>query len=116
MAEETKFKIWQVVQSVIASLLVLVVANLGHTISQLNDNVIRHDVLIKQLDEFRKAGNRFTERDGTVLADKLEMMNENQIRMWKAIREHIEKGQHQGADYRMKRLEKHLKDTHSKDN
>ena len=116
MAEEQKFKIWHVVQSVIASLLVFAVVNLSNTLGELNDNVIKHEILIEQLNEFRSAGDRFTARDGAVMQEKIMLMNENQVRMWEAIRKHISEAQHNGADYRLKRLEELIGSDHHERN
>ena len=64
MAEETKFKIWHVVQSVLGGLLVFAVVSLSGTLSELNESVLRHDILIEQLVDFRKEGGRYTELHG----------------------------------------------------
>jgi len=66
MAEETKFKIWHVIQSVIGSLLCIGIVSLSSNISQLNSTVLRHDILIEQLLSFRQEGNRYTAADGEV--------------------------------------------------
>ena len=65
MAEETKFKIWQVVQSVIAALLVFAISHLSTTLGGLTENVIRHDEILKQLVAFGpQSGDRYTKDDG----------------------------------------------------
>ena len=69
MAEETKFKIWQVIQSVIAAILVFAITSLSANLGKLNDNVIRHDILLEQFADFQKAGGRYTERDGIIERD-----------------------------------------------
>jgi len=109
MAEEQKFKIWHVVQSVLGSLLVIAVVSLSRNLGELNNSVLKHELLISQLEQFRNAGDRFTAKDGAVLAEKIKLLDENQVRMWAAIRDHIGKGQHQGAEYRLQILEDHIR-------
>ena len=64
MVEETKFKVWQVIQSVIAAILVFAITSLSNNLGKLNDNVVRHDVLLEQFREFQKEGGRYTEAMG----------------------------------------------------
>jgi len=121
MAEETKFKIWQVVQSVIGTLLVFSIITLSSTLGELNDNVLKHEILIEQLEKFKESTskNRYTDKEGKAETDariqadaqtvaELRSLNANQVRMWKAIRDHISAGPHQEAEYRLKQLEKHI--------
>ena len=66
MVEETKYKVWQVVQSVIAAVLVVALTSLSNNLGKLNDNVVRHEVLLTQFADFQKAGGRYTEKDGVI--------------------------------------------------
>lgn len=65
-------------------------------------------------------GNRYKKSDGILeqitreTADKahraeMKALREENIRLWTSIRKHLERGEHQGADYRLRNLEKHHK-------
>ena len=65
--------------------------------------------------------NRYKFTDGLVeklhreINDKMHLermvtLDEENIRLWTAIRKHIEIGEHRGAGYRLKALEKHVED------
>lgn len=119
MVEEKRLQIWQITQTIIGGLVVASLIGLASSLFALRDAVLKHDVLLEQFDQFRNAGNRYTAKDGrierdsriqadAVMSEKIESMNANQQRMWKSIRRHIEQGQHQGADFRLKALEKYM--------
>lgn len=119
MVEETKLRLFQITQTIIGSLVVASLLGLAGSLVGLRDAVREHDLLISQFREFQQAGNRYTSKDGqierdarmqadAVLGEKVDAMNANQVRMWTAIRNHIEQGQHQGADFRLKALEDKL--------